>query len=44
MLAAASCHTPQELERAIELRLDFAVLGPVKDKPLRSDGRASPAR
>jgi 8-oxo-dGTP diphosphatase len=31
-LAAASCHTRQELERAMELELDFAVLGPVKDK------------
>ncbi|HSA90293.1 MAG TPA: thiamine phosphate synthase, partial [Burkholderiales bacterium] len=32
-LAAASCHTRAELERAMELELDFAVLGPVKDKP-----------
>jgi 8-oxo-dGTP diphosphatase len=32
-LAAASCHTRQELERAMKLELDFAVLGPVKDKP-----------
>jgi 8-oxo-dGTP diphosphatase len=31
-LAAASCHTRQELERAMELELDFAVLGPLKDK------------
>jgi 8-oxo-dGTP diphosphatase len=31
-LAAASCHTRQELNRAMELELDFAVLGPVKDK------------
>jgi 8-oxo-dGTP diphosphatase len=29
-LVAASCHTRGELERAIELELDFAVLGPVK--------------
>jgi 8-oxo-dGTP diphosphatase len=31
--AAASCHTRAELERAMALELDFAVLGPVKDKP-----------
>jgi 8-oxo-dGTP diphosphatase len=31
-LAAASCHTREELERAMQLELDFAVLGPVKDK------------
>ncbi|OFZ86211.1 MAG: DNA mismatch repair protein MutT [Betaproteobacteria bacterium RBG_16_66_20] len=29
-LAAASCHTRQELERAMQLELDFAVLGPVR--------------
>lgn len=29
MLAAASCHTRAELERAMALELDFAVLGPV---------------
>jgi len=29
-LAAASCHTRAELERAMTLQLDFAVLGPVK--------------
>ena len=31
-LAAASCHTREELERAMALELDFAVLGPVRDK------------
>jgi 8-oxo-dGTP diphosphatase len=30
MLVAASCHTRAELERAMQLELDFAVLGPVK--------------
>jgi 8-oxo-dGTP diphosphatase len=30
MLGAASCHTRAELERAMQLELDFAVLGPVK--------------
>ncbi len=32
MLAAASCHTRQEIERAMALELDFAVLGPVLEK------------
>jgi 8-oxo-dGTP diphosphatase len=31
-LVAASCHTREELERAMRLGLDFAVLGSVKDK------------
>jgi 8-oxo-dGTP diphosphatase len=31
-LVAASCHTREELEHAMRLELDFAVLGPVKDK------------
>ena len=30
-LAAASCHTRAELEHAMKLELDFAVLGPVKE-------------
>lgn len=29
-IAAASCHTREELEHAMRLELDFAVLGPVK--------------
>jgi 8-oxo-dGTP diphosphatase len=32
LLAAASCHTREELERAMQLELDFAVVGPVKEK------------
>jgi 8-oxo-dGTP diphosphatase len=32
VLAAASCHTRAELERAMQLELDFAVLGPVREK------------
>jgi 8-oxo-dGTP diphosphatase len=32
LLTAGSCHTREELERAMGLELDFAVLGPVKDK------------
>jgi len=31
-LAAASCHTRAELERAMQLELDFVVVGPVRDK------------
>ena len=31
-LVAASCHTREELERAMQLELDFVVLGPVQDK------------
>ncbi|MGQ0652627.1 MAG: Nudix family hydrolase, partial [Betaproteobacteria bacterium] len=32
MLVAASCHTREELEKAMALELDFAVLGPVNEK------------
>jgi 8-oxo-dGTP diphosphatase len=32
LLVAASCHDREELERAMQLELDFAVLGPVKEK------------
>jgi 8-oxo-dGTP diphosphatase len=32
-LAAASCHTRDELERAMKLELDFTVLGPVQATP-----------
>ena len=31
-LVAASCHTREELERAMQLEFDFAVLGPVREK------------
>ena len=31
-LSAASCHTREELQRAMALGLDFVVLGPVRDK------------
>jgi 8-oxo-dGTP diphosphatase len=31
-MVAASCHTREELERAMQLELDFAVLGPIRDK------------
>jgi 8-oxo-dGTP diphosphatase len=47
-LAAASCHTRAELERAMALALDFAVLGPVLQKrgaePLGWQGFAGIAR
>lgn len=33
MLAAASCHTEEDIARAGELELDFAVLGPVAPTP-----------
>jgi len=32
-VVAASCHTREELGRAMQLELDFVVLGPVRDKP-----------
>lgn len=48
ILAAASCHTRAELERAMALELDFAVLGPVLEKsgaaPLGWPGFAALAR
>ena len=31
-VVAASCHTREELERAMALQLDFAVLGPLREK------------
>ena len=36
-LAAASCHTLQELGHAMAIGLDFAVLGPVKATPTHAD-------
>ena len=47
-LVAASCHTREELERAMQLEIDFAVLGPVKEKsdlpPLHWEGFTRIAR
>jgi 8-oxo-dGTP diphosphatase len=47
-LAAASCHTRAEIDRAMNLELDFAVLGPVLEKtggrPLGWDGFAALAK
>ncbi len=36
-LAAASCHTEQELGHAMAIGLDFVVLGPVKPTPSHED-------
>jgi 8-oxo-dGTP diphosphatase len=38
-LVAASCHTRTELEQAMSLELDFAVLGPVKPTPSHPGAR-----
>jgi 8-oxo-dGTP diphosphatase len=39
-LAGASCHDAAELERAMALELDFAVLGPVKPTPTHPGAKA----
>mgnify|MGYP001608740484 CR=1 FL=1 len=39
VLAAASCHTREELERAMKLEMDFAVLGPVQATVSHDAGR-----
>lgn len=38
-LAAASCHSAEELRQAMALDLDFVVLGPVKPTPTHPDAR-----
>jgi 8-oxo-dGTP diphosphatase len=38
-LVVASCHTRKELERACELELDFAVMGPLKATASHPDAR-----
>jgi len=38
LLVAASCHTREELERAMQLDLDFVVLGPVKRTASHKEG------
>jgi 8-oxo-dGTP diphosphatase len=47
-LVAASCHSREELEHAMALEMDFAVLGPVREKgyarPLGWDGFLDIAR
>lgn len=40
LMVAASCHNREELDAAMRLELDFAVLGPVKQTP--SHGDATP--
>lgn len=39
VLAAASCHTREELEHAMQLELDFAVLGPVLETASHTSAR-----
>jgi 8-oxo-dGTP diphosphatase len=41
MLCAASCHTPEDIARAGELGLDFAVLGPVRTTPTHPGAAAT---
>jgi 8-oxo-dGTP diphosphatase len=38
MLAAASCHTRAELERAMELQMDFVATGAVMPTTSHADG------
>ncbi len=43
LLVGASCHNPQELDQAVRIDVDFAVLSPLRDSPraLGWDGFAS---